>query len=243
MKRERILQTVISVILNKEQIGEQCDSAFAAVHNCISTAAAEPSESAKKEKLICILQSFWRGKSKYIDGCKREQLQKIASLAFGIRSVQSSRLREEVRQYTFQEIYMYYCYAERMAKGDDYLTLYFQKRAEERQKLLAAKKEKAEQQKRKALEEEQRKKDEMCGIDRWKYDIFEKQQDMNYFRNLDDEEKFQAEDRIAVARLLMEYWKEIGKWTGGKVSKKQAEKIAKIQEILEPHSSSLCKAP
>lgn len=130
MKKELILQTVISINLKKEQVGRDCDAALGAVHKCVCTAAAEPSESAKKEKLIRILQGFWRGRSQYIDGCKREQLQTIAARAFGIRSAQSSCLREEIRQYTFQELYMYYCYAERMAKVDADLIQYLQGRAE-----------------------------------------------------------------------------------------------------------------
>lgn len=232
MKKYLILQTVISVNLKKEQVGENCGSAFAAVHKCIRTAAMELSESAKKEKLLSILQSFWRGKSKYIDGCKREQLQTIAELAFGIRSEQSSCLRKEIRQYTFQELYLYYCYVERMAKGDGYFIQYLQKCGKEKQRFLAAQKEKAEQEKQRAQEEERRKIDEIFGIDRWRYDIFEKQQDMDYFQDLDDEEKFSPEDRAAVAGLLMEYWKMAKKWEGDKVSKKQKIKIARIQEIL-----------
>ena len=233
MNKDRILQTVISVNLKKEQIGEQCSSAFAEVHQCISTAAAELSENEKKKRLVSILQSFWRGKSKYIDGCKREHLQKIAELAFGIRSEQSCYLRKEISQYTFQELYLYYCYVERMAKGDLYLIQYLQRCKKEKQRKLAAQKEKAEQEKQKAQEEEQRRINEMSGIDRWKYDIFEKQQDMDYFKALNDEKKFSKEDRTAVARLLMEYWKMTKKWAGDKVSKKQMIKIAEIQSILE----------
>ncbi len=232
MEKYLILQTVISANLTKEQVGKNCDSAFAEVHKCISVAAREQSEKAKKEKLLSILQSFYCGKSKYIDGCKREHLKKIAELAFGIRDNQSSCLRKEIRQYTFEELYLYYCYAERMAKGDSYFIQFLQKRKKEKQSFLAEQKEKAEQEKRKVLEEEQRKIDEMYGIDRWKYDIFEKQQDMDYFQALNDEEKFSDNDRIMVARLLMEYWKMTKKWKGDKVSKKQKVKIAKIQEIL-----------
>lgn len=233
MRKDFILQTVIKLNLKKEQVGKNCDSAFAAVHMCVRTAATESSENKKMEKLISILQSFWRGKSRYIDGCKREQLQMIAELAFGIRNGQSNCLRQEIKRYTFQELYLYYCYVERVAKGEDYFIQYLQKRRKEKQSFLVAKKEKAEWEKRKELEEEQRKIDEMCGIDRWKYDIFERQQDMDYFWELDNEKKFSTKDRIAVARLLMEYWKMTKKWDGSKVSKKQMEKIAKVQTILD----------
>ena len=127
MRKDLILQTVIKLNLKKEQIGENCDSAFAAVHKCVRIAATESSESEKMEKLISILQSFWRGRSKYIDGCKRKQLQIIVELVFGIGNEQRSCLRQEIRRYTFQELYLYYCYVERMAKGDDYFIQYLQK--------------------------------------------------------------------------------------------------------------------
>lgn len=232
MRNDLILQTVIELNLKKEQVGESCDSAFKTVHKCISTAAMA-SEDEQKKRLIHILQSFWRGKSKDIDGSKREHLQKIADLVFGITSCQSSALWPKISGYTFQELYLYYCYVERMAKGDDSVTQLLQIlqscRKEKRQLLAAQRKQEEEA----AKEKEQRRVDGLCGEERWKYDIFEQQQDMEYFQELDNEEKFSMEDRIVVARLLMEYWKMIKKWTGDKVSKKQVKKIAKIQRILE----------
>lgn len=232
MRKDQILQAVISLEIKTKQDGGPRDSAYGAVRKCINAvAAAELSESEKKKKLIGILQSFWRGRSKKIDGSKRAEIQTIAEQVFGIRD-ERSFMRKEIRQYTFQEIYLYYCYVERMVKGRLCFAEYLQTYKEEKQQKLVLQKKKAEQEKKKALEAEQRKIDELCGADRWRYDIFEKHQDMDYFKELNHEEKFNAEDRIVAARLLMEYWKSTKKWAGDKVSKKQLVKIACIQEIL-----------
>lgn len=233
MEKDRILQTAIRVNVTREQVGERCDSAFAQVHKCIRTAAAESSEIKKKQRLVVILQSFFRGKGKYVDGCKREQLQTIVRLAFGINSGQSSYLRQEIRAYTFQELYWYYCYIERMAKGDAYLIDYLQELETEKRALLAAQKEKKEQEKRRELEEKQEEIEKMQGIERWTYDINERKLDIPYYQELDDETKCNAEKRIAVAQLLKEFWIKEKKWAGDKVFKKQAVRIAKVQEILK----------
>ncbi len=228
MQKEIVLQTVISINLHKGQIGNDCDSALSEVENCIRTAAAQPTEKEKKERLIGIMQGFWRGESKQINGCRREQLQQIARLAFGIGSQQSSQLRKEIRSFTFQELYLYYCYAEWMAKGDEYFTKYLLSCQKERKKKLIARKEKEQ-----VLDEERRRVDELSGKEKWKNEIFEKQKDMVYYRQLDGEGLLDAQDRKTVALLLMEYWNKIGKWEGRKVSQKQLVKIAKVKEILQ----------
>ncbi len=234
MRKEQILQTVIYKNLKMEQIGENCASAFSVVHQCISSVAiTELTDQEKKEKLISNLQSFWRGKSPSVNGCKREQIQKITALVFGIRSEKSNSLHKEISLYTFQELYLYYCYVERLAKGDEYFAKVLRNRYIEKQNKLAEQKMLKEQVAKKEQEEaERRKVEDMSKEEKWRYDIFEKQQDINYFQMLVDGKECNTEDSVEIARLLMEYWKKIGKWEGSKVSKKQILKIDKVKEFL-----------
>ncbi len=232
VKKSQILYTVISTNLKREQVGDKCDSAFSMVHQCMKLISAENlSEQKKKEKLTASLQSFWRNRSKRIDGCKREQLQAIAELVFGINE-RCGYLRNEIRSYKFEELYLYYCYVERMAKGDAYIaecTGRLQKNLEDREK---ARKQKREMEKQKRQEEEENRIGEMSKEEKWQYEIHEKKKDMEFFRELDNKGSFDTEERREIARLLMEYWKKIGKWEGGKVSKKQAVKIDKVKAVL-----------
>lgn len=235
MRKDKIIQTVISKNLKMEQIGEQCKSAFAVVHQCLSAVAiTELSEDEKKKKLINNLQSFWRGKSFYVDGCKREQIQKIAALVFGIRSEQGSSLLKEISLFTFQELYLYYCYVERLAKADEYLSQSMRNYYKEKQRKSTEQKAMKEQAAKEERErEEQTKVEKMDKEEKWRYDIFEKQQDIEYFQKLTAGGEFNDQDSVAVAQLLREYWAMHGKWEGSKVSKKQVVKIDKVKEILD----------
>lgn len=234
MRKDRIIQTVINRNLKMEQIGENCASAFAIVHQCVSAVAiSEMSEDEKKRKLISNLQSFWRGKSAFVDGCKREQVQKIAAFAFGIRSEHTSDFHKEISMYTFQELYLYYCYVERLAKGDGHLSQFLRDHYKERQSRLAEQKAMKEQAARKVREEEEQKRiEEMGKEEKWRYDIFEKKLDIDYFQRLVFGGELKEQDSIEIARLLKEYWIMQEKWEGNKVSKKQMIKISKIKEIL-----------
>lgn len=235
MRSDIILQTVINKDLKTEQIGENCKSSFAVVHQCIrAVAVTELAEDEKKKKLINNLQSFWRGRSEYVDGCKREQVRKIAALAFGIRSERSSSFHKEISQYTFQELYLYYCYVERFANGDEYLSQFLRNQYKGKQSKLAKQKAVEEYEAKKELEEKElRKVAEMGKEEKWRYDIFEKQQDIEYFQRLASGEEFDDRDSADIARLLKEYWKMQGKWEGNKVSKKQILKIDKVKVILD----------
>lgn len=233
MRNDQILQIAISKNLRKEQIGENCKSALSVVHQCIRAVnITEQTEEEKKERLLHHLRGFWHGTDK-IDGCKREQIQRITTFAFGIKNERERCLSAEIRSLTFQELYLYYCYLERIANGDPYFSQFLWENYKEKQSKSIVRKRLEEQQKQKLQEEEeQRKLEEMGEEERWWYEISQKQQDIFYFQKLVSEEKYKGEERITVARLLKKYWQEVGKWEGNKVSKKQMEKIGKIKEIL-----------
>ena len=64
MQKEHILLIAINKNLNMEQIGGNSATAFKVIHDCIDMVyITEITETAKKQKLISCLQSFWRGKS------------------------------------------------------------------------------------------------------------------------------------------------------------------------------------
>lgn len=191
-------------------------------------------EEAKKEKLIKNLQNYWRGRSKFVEGCKRENVQKIADRVFGIRTQTDHQLNKEISSLTFQELYLYYCYIERIVKCDTYLSkLLLDRYKMKRKKAMERKREAQELEKKMKQEEQQKMLDEMGKEQRWEYDIFEKHMDMEYYFQLEKGQITVQEDKILIAGLLREYWKKIGKWEGNKVLKKQAAKISTIKEILE----------
>lgn len=234
MQKNKILQDAVSKHLRLEDIGDNCKSAFAAVHQCISAVDVSGlTEGEKRELLISSLQKFWHGRSPYVAGCKREQIQKIVKLAFGIGSDRANTLNKEIRSYSFQELYLYYCYIERIAKGDIYFSkLLWENNKIKQEKEKAQKRAEREQKEKEQKEAENRRIGEMSQKERWQHEIFEKQQDMNYFQRLDDVE-FSQEDKIIIAGLLKDYWEKTGKWEGNKVSKKQVVKITRVQEILQ----------
>ncbi len=231
MRRDQVLQTAIRKNLQR---GEVSASAFSAVHQCISAVnITEWTDEQKKEKLIRNLQSFWRGKSEFVDGCKREHIQKIIKTAFGINSDTAGSLGQDIRSFTFKELYLYYCYIERIAKSDVYFSDTIRKWYGEKRKKSVAQKQEEEQLQKKRREEAERKKvEEMSKEQKWAYEICEKQKDMDYFRELDSSEPYSQKEKVIIAGILKEYWKKTGKWEGGKVSKKQEKKISKVKEIL-----------
>jgi len=235
MRKDHILQTVISKSIKTQQIGENCSSAFAVVHQCIGAAAdTKLAENEKKERLLTDLQSFWRGRSPFVNGCKREQVQKIVALVFGIRSERDRSLHREISQYTLQELYLYYCYVERLAKVDDYFFQLLRNRYGEKQRKLTEQRAAIEQAAKKEQEEEEQQRiAKMDKEEKWRYDIFTKQQDIDYFQKLTSEGEYSPEERVKIASLLEEYWKSIDKWEGKKISKKQILKVERVKEILD----------
>lgn len=226
------MQTAVGKNLNMEQIGENCKSAFTVIHQCLaSIRTMNLTEEEKKKKLISSMQSFWRGKSQYISGCKREHIQKIVKTSFGIGSEKSECLRQEIKVYTFQELYLYYCYIERMAQADTYFTKIIKECCNRGNKIAIQKIEERQREK----EKQERKINEMSKEEKWRYDIFVKQQDVPYYQNLIGSDTYSVEDKNVIARLLKEYWIDSGKWEDKKVSKKQLIKISKVKEILKLH--------
>jgi len=233
MQKDKILQDAVSRHLRLEDIGNNCKSSFSIVHQCISAVDISGlAEDKKKEVLINNLQKFWHGESTYVAGCKRMQIQKIVQLVFGIGSDKKKDLHKEIRPYSFHDLYLYYCYIERIANGDLYFSeLLWDKNEKEQEKVKSRKRTEQEQKEREKKEAKNRKIEEMSREERWKYEIYEEQQDMNYFQKLEDVE-LSSEDKIMIAGFLKGYWKTVGKWEGNKVSKKQSLKIAKVKEIL-----------
>lgn len=238
MQRNQILQAAVRRNLNMEQIGGNCKSAFSLVHQCMaSICTMNSTEEEKKEKLIRSLQSFWRGKSQRIEGCKREHIQKIVKSAFGIGSERSDCLKTEINIYTFQELYLYYCYIERMAQADTYFSEIIKKSCNSNRNNKTAIQKIEERQR--AEENQEKKINEMSKEEKWRHDIFDKQQDMDmqYYQSFIESDTYGSEDKMIIAGLLKEYWTRIGKWKGNKVSKKQIIKISEVNKILELHEN------
>lgn len=236
MQRNQILQAAVRKNLNMEQIGGNCKSAFSLIHQCMaSICTMNLTEEEKKEKLIRSLQSFWRGRSQRIEGCKREHIQKIVKTAFGIGSERNDCLWKEINIYTFQELYLYYCYIERMAQADTYFSKIIKEGCNSNRNNKTAIQKVEERQRE---EENQEKKiNGMSKEEKWRYDIFDKQQDMQYYQNFIESDTYSPEDKMIIAGLLKEYWIGIGKWEDKKVSKKQIIKISEVNKILELHEN------
>lgn len=235
MQRNQILQAAVGRNLNMEQIGGNCKSAFSLIHQCIaSIGTMNLTEEEKKKKLISSMQSFWRGKSQDIAGCKREHIQKIVKIAFGIGNVKSDCLWKEINIYTFQELYLYYCYIERIAQADTYFSKKIKESCNRRNKTAIQKIEERQRQK----EKQEKKIKEMSKEEKWRYDIFDKQQDVPYYQNLIDSDTYSSDEKIIIAKLLREYWINSEKWEDKKVSKKQLLKISKVKGILELYENS-----
>lgn len=233
MQKERILQLAIKKNVRMEDIGNNSLSAFALVHQCISSIdSTNLTEKEKKEKLITNLQSFWRGNSPRIAGSKREYVQKITRLVFGINGKEKCHMDNQIVLFTFKELYLYYCYIERLVKIDKSFSKLLLESYQEKNKKANEQKHFEEQRKKKEEQEAEKEKLGKMGKEqRWKYEIIEKQEDIRYFQEIVDG-RICGEDRILVATILKEYWKSEKKWEGDKVSKKQIMKIKQIKEIL-----------
>lgn len=137
MQKEEILQSAIRMRLNKERLGEEGLGALQVLHKCIKAVdLTELAEERKKEKLISILQSFWRGNSKKIDGYKRREVQKTVKLIFGIGSGKDGNLNSVISSFSFQELYLYYSYIEQIAQSDIRLSELLYKRNVQKQKSI-----------------------------------------------------------------------------------------------------------
>lgn len=135
MQKEEILQTAVSMRLNKDRLGKEGLGALQVLHKCIKGVdLTEPAEERKKEKLISNLQSFWRGNSKRIDGYKRNEVQRAVKLVFGIGSEKAGNLNSVIRSFTFQELYLYYSYIEQIARSDIRLSELLYERTMQKQK-------------------------------------------------------------------------------------------------------------
>ncbi|MCI8746372.1 MAG: hypothetical protein HFH67_00680 [Lachnospiraceae bacterium] len=236
MQKEKILFTAISKNLSIKQIGENSSTSFKVVHECIDMIyITKIDEETKKKKLISCLQSFWRGKSKYVSGCKREQIRKIAKLVFGIENENWQSLCQEINNFTFQELYLYYYYIEQIARGDKKLYEIILKNYKEKQKIneekRKEKREEKQKEKEKLEQEKQEKLEKMSKEARWEHEICKMGQDKNYFQRLCNNE-FDDTDIIKVAKVLKQYWKDNKMWEGNKVNKKQTERIKRIKDIV-----------
>lgn len=120
-RKEKIVPAAIRKVedkKNKEELAAIPPSAREAVGNCFrSIQRMNLTEEEKKEKLLHVLHSFWRGSGKPVGGCKREDVQHIARVVFGIYNVKGSYLDREISSYTFQELYLYYCCVDRAVES------------------------------------------------------------------------------------------------------------------------------
>lgn len=237
MRKDQVLQIAIKKNIKKNQIGKECDTSLSIVEQCVRGIAIEKlSEEEKKEKLIKTMQSFWRGNNKYIAGCKREQICAIAKYIFGIENSKSNRIHNELRNLDFKELYLYYCYVERIIKGSEsfseILWKDYQKSIKEQREMAQLKRAEEQTKKEEQRIQEEKRIANMDEKERWKWEIFEKKEDIEYFYCLEKNE-YDEKSKIEIAKLLKEYWIQEKKWDKNKVSKKQIKKISKVKEILE----------
>ena len=72
----------------------------------------------------------------------------------------------------------------------------------------------------------------MSTKERWEHEIFVKQQDIEYFQKITNDNTFSEEEKRMIADILMKYWIQTGKWDGGKINKKQVNRIQQTKNIL-----------
>ena len=234
VQKDQILQMAIRRNLRQNIIEENGASAFSVIHQCMEAVnTTELTEDRKREKLIYNLQNYLHGKSEFVEGCRRSHIQEIIKLVFGMKEKKDSCLHKELSPYSFQELYLYYCYVEQIAKSSSFFIDLLKKRYMAQQGRKAIQGITVAQKEQEEKKEAQKKKfEEMSQEQKWGYEICEMQKDMQYFRELLNSVKYSNEDRKIIANILKAYWKDIGKWEGNGVSKKQVEKICKIKEIL-----------
>lgn len=237
MRREQILFTAINKDLDMEKIGKDSSTAFKIIHDCVDMVyIAEISEKEKKKKLIKYLQNFCRGRSEHVSGCKREQVKEIIKQVFGIVNKDGQNLCNEINNFTFQELYLYYYYIEQITRSDKKLYEFILKNYKEKQEINKEKRknkwEEKQKEQEKLKQEEQEKLEKMDKEERWKKEIGEMGQDKDYFQRLCNN-GFDDADIVKVATMLQEYWEKNKMWEGNKVNKKQTERIKKIKSILQ----------
>ena len=234
MRKDQILQIAISKRLSKDMIGDNSKSSFSVVHQCIcSVNNLKMTEEEKKQELIKKLQNFWRGGSKYITNCKREQICSIVKHAFGISDMQNSVLNTDISEFSFSELFLYYCYVERIAESDQGFSQFLWKDYSKKSlKAFAQKRAEEQKEKENKASAESKKLKEMSTKERWEHEIFVKQQDIEYFQKITNDNTFSEEEKRMIADILMKYGIQTGKWDGGKINKKQVNRIQQTKNIL-----------
>lgn len=232
MQKDQILRLAISKNLSQKMIEDK--TSFAVVRQSIcSVDNMKMSEEEKKEELVKRFQNFWRGNSRLIANCKREHVRNIVKYAFGIRSAENSDLSEELKSLNFQELFLYYCYIQRIAVVDEVFSKVLWDENSKKSSESFARRREAEQKEKEQKENEDKKiLEAMTKEKRWEYEIVEKHMDMEYFQKLNKEDVFSDEDQVVIAEILRNYWIATQKWEGGKINKKQINRIKKIKEIL-----------
>lgn len=209
-------------------------SAFTVLHESMAAInVIERTERNKKEKLIRNLQNYWRGRNRFVESCKREHIQGIISLLFGIKEAADESLYCKISSLTFQEIYLYYCYVERLSRNNGQALKLFQWYYKAKNHGSKPISKGMQQELQRQADSAGESPEAMKGEKKWKDDIYNNQKDMDYFFRLLDPPKYSAEEKVIIAKILKEYWEKKGKWEGGaNVSKKQPAKIHAIKEIL-----------
>lgn len=197
-------------------------STFGFFHSCIKDIIrTENEESRQKEKLLQFLQELWNIDEMYLTGCKVEEIQRVAELIFGTGIKGGMITKVSIKNFKFDELYLYYCYMERMTKSHD--TFRIRLLQEERERISKKQKIKEENRQR----EEEAKISKMTRKELLQYEI-SNGDDMKLYQDLADA----GDEKTLIAGLLKEYWIQQGKWEGSKVSKKQKIKIENIKAIL-----------
>lgn len=220
MQNFEVLQAAINAF--PESLKNINPSVYGLIHNCMNTIAiTEQQEEKRKEELISMLQKFWRGNQSNIGGCKRTDIQKVVSTIFGVRDDKGVIAKPHLKDFSFQELYLYYSYMERLTYAPECKEL-----------IISAKRRREKKKGEERLVCKQKAHEEYLeSMDRegqLRYEI-KAGKDMELYQGLEDA----GEEQVLRARLLKEYWMQIGKWEGNKVSKKQIAKIEKIKKILE----------
>ena len=99
-------------------------------------------------------------------------------------------------------------------------------------KAFAQKRAEEQKEKENKASAESKKLKEMSTKERWEHEIFVKQQDIEYFQKITNDNTFSEEEKRMIADILMKYWIQTGKWDGGKINKKQVNRIQQTKNIL-----------
>ncbi len=239
MERYQILQKATRAFeAFDESLTEKKNSVFGVVKRLMRSAFLEKqTDEENKLNMRKALSGVYRVKDS-IAGCSSQAVQNVVKQVFDIRNEKEGMEpgKEDLWKLSYEEILLYYSYIERMAKSSNFkrikaLILEEDKIIEESKKKAKQEREWREKERQQKEKEEQQKRlDKMSMSERMEYEIANGEgKDIEYYQKMDD----YGEEKVLVAKILKDYWVATGKWDKKKASKKQKEKMAKVEGILQ----------